>query len=277
MLCVCFVCVCVLVLAVCVIVGNACFCVLPPLGSSAVSALSVISCLACCQVSQLCYFASFFFLKEKVSPRLLAWASLSGPDPLSNRRAEHFALYGTPHSRQRTADHGIGFRIGRACDIDCSLPCNLVAAGPFGAIDPKTGQAMYNVTTAPLPQSELDTLATALGVAYYVNQPIAIASGHDDTTTRNNGGTLVAVACSSVDSKLDVLWSAPLPASNDGGYALTFKKIILPSVRSGKLEQPSLVLVGGHEPGLCTQGHCRPGMSSIAAFRAPLGIAPLPL
>ena len=94
---------------------------------------------------------------------------------------------------QRTADHGIGFRIGRACDIDCSLPCNLVAAGPFGAIDPKTGQAMYNVTTAPLPQSELDTLATALGVAYYVNQPIDITSGHDDTTTRNNSRRIARI------------------------------------------------------------------------------------
>ena len=172
-----------------------------------------------------------------------------------------------------------GVALGRACDIDCSLPCELIAAGAFGAIDSKTGRTVYNLTKKSPP------LAIAQGVAYYVHQPQAIgrtsAAGRGAAATRNGPGTLVAAACGG-DTKTDVLWSALLPVGDDGGSA-PFKKVIVSAAApsdelggSGQAQPKPVVLVGGHDQGPCFRGHCEPSHSAIAAF-APPGVVPPPI
>lgn len=43
-------------------------------------------------------------------------------------------------SRKHGGDGILGVDLARACDMDCTLPCDLVAAGPFGAISPSSGE-----------------------------------------------------------------------------------------------------------------------------------------
>ena len=56
---------------------------------------------------------------------------------------------------QRTVHDGTngdgsrGVALGRACEADCTLPCELVVAGVFGAVDPQTGLTEYNLSAAP--------------------------------------------------------------------------------------------------------------------------------
>ena len=56
---------------------------------------------------------------------------------------------------QRTVHDGTngdgsrGVELGRACEADCTLPCQLVVAGVFGAVDPQTGLTEYNLSATP--------------------------------------------------------------------------------------------------------------------------------
>ncbi len=190
-----------------------------------------------------------------------------------------------------------GIALARACNVDCSLPCQpgLVAAGTaFGAIDAETGRTIYtlNTTSAGI----MPPHAVANGVAYHIQQAQAIKRfstvGRGATTLRSGPGTLVALACSSGK----VLWSALLPLGEDGGAAPFYKIIVspvatipttysavaaaatmgsatVPRAASAVASEP-VVLVGGHEQGQCFRGHCAPSYSAIAAFRGPSAHGP---
>jgi outer membrane protein assembly factor BamB len=178
-------------------------------------------------------------------------------------------------------DPADGVTLGRACDSDCSLPCdsNLVAAGAFGVIDAKSGQTVYNLTSQPAPH------AVANGVGYHLQQALAVgrthAAGRGATTgsTRRNGpATLIATECGG--NQRNVLWSARLPTGDDGGSA-PFQKIVVcaapsrqdPDLQTEEEEEEEeggpVVLVGGHTQGQCFRGHCAPSHSAVAAFRGP--------
>jgi hypothetical protein len=70
-----------------------------------------------------------------------------------------------------------------------------------------------------------------------------------------------------------VLWSAPLPASDNGGSAPWQKVLVLDGPTPG---QPTL-LMGGHQSGSCFRGHCAPSHSAVAAIQAPAGVDPPPI
>jgi outer membrane protein assembly factor BamB len=156
----------------------------------------------------------------------------------------------------------LGF--GRACDADCTLPCDLVAAGFFGALDPQTGRTVYNLTTAA------GQMALKDGVAYTI--------GKDVDGLGNGTGVLRAQACaaSHPGGTPEVLWSAPLPAGDSGGSAPWQKILVLDGSGGGSPRQPTL-LIGGHQKGACSRGHCQPSHSAAAAIQAPTGIKPPPV
>lgn len=174
------------------------------------------------------------------------------------------------------SDPADGVALGRACESNCSLPCdsNLVAAGTFGIIDAKSGQTVYNLTSQPAPR------AVANGVGYHLQQTLAVgrthAAGRGVTTgsTRNGPATLIATECGG--DQRNVLWSARLPTGDDGGSA-PFQKIVVCAAPSRNGQEPEIqteeeepvVLVGGHTQGQCFRGHCAPSHSAVAAFRGP--------
>ena len=119
--------------------------------------------------------------------------------------------------KDRNADNN-GAALRQACEVDCTLPCALVAAGGFGAIDAATGHTMYNLSGVPT------HLAMANGIAYSIKGPTGAGrakhGGRGFSSTPNGPGELVATACgggADPGAPAQVLWSAPLPAGDDGG------------------------------------------------------------
>eukprot|EP01052_Picozoa_sp_SAG31_P027771 SAG31_NODE_2627_length_5351_cov_3.055979_2_plen_479_part_00 len=192
-----------------------------------------------------------------------------------------------------------GVALGRACEVDCSLPCwtGLVAAGgTFGFIDATTGRTVHasNATSAA---GVMPPHAVSNGVAYSIQQGQAIRQLKYSTAGQrrpvaSGAGTLVAAACGSGN----VLWSALLPLREDGGTA-PFLKIVVSSpaateparsrttagdstratatmtTATGKTAG-AVVLVGGHVQGHCFRAHCAPSYSAIAAFSGPQAPSP---
>merc|ERR1719291_41903 len=137
------------------------------------------------------------------------------------------------------SEDDFGVPLGRACDVDCTLPCDLVSAGKFGAINPSTGEKIYNMSK---PSGIVKD-----GVAYAVHVP-ELGSGKPK---------LVAKACA--NSK-DVLWSSELPTSSDDDKSWSSSKMVV--VAKGK---QTVVVAGGHDGGYCFRGHCTAMHSAIVA------------
>jgi len=160
---------------------------------------------------------------------------------------------------QRTQKGGAVDSLRRACDVDCSVPCELVAAGVFGAINATTGQTIYNTSTQP------GVVALANGIDYWVK--------HSDQKDH-----VIASACG---NQTDVLWSAPLPMGDDGSESSApWNEIVVvtPQTTSETGVSPqAVVLLGGHDAGHCFRGSCSAMHSALAAIHAPSGIVPPPL
>ena len=165
----------------------------------------------------------------------------------------------------------------KACEVDCTLPCDLVAAGIFGAINTTTGSTAYNLSDVPR------HLAMADGVAYSVQQATgtgrAPAGGRSYSSAVNGPGDLVATACGGgvyPGAPADVLWSADLPVG-DGGSAPWERAIVVALSQDADAAAAPIVLLGGHQQGQCFRGHCQPSHSAAAAIHAPPGIVPPPI
>lgn len=179
--------------------------------------------------------------------------------------------------RSARGNEGIaGAGLARACDEDCTLPCDLVAADRFGAISPLNGETVFNTTVRD--RNDADGLSAIVdGVTYSVHQANQIgrshAGGRGYSSAQTGAGTLRAEACA-VSKSAKLLWEAPLPVGDDGGSAPWSKILVVE--RTGAQESTT-VLLGGHHQGACARGHCEPSHSAIAAVQPPHGIHPPPI
>ena len=183
----------------------------------------------------------------------------------------------------KSTEVGAGFPLQRACDVDCTVPCSLVAAGIFGAIDVATGATVFNVSAAAGSR-----IGMVDGIAYSVTYSV--------TGPGQSSGILVASPCAAdgnaggnVERDATVaaspLWSAPLPAGPGGVWdravvvtpASPYLSVRAASVSATGSAQAGMVVVGGHSSGACSRGHCSPSYSAIAAFQVPPGITPPPV